>query len=116
MASMHALATDSGTHLTGDVHLPGDVQLLDTLWSLQYRTPGACCASAGPVLQSASCNGSSAARAAVYYRFSSQTQAERFVAGPAFASAKERLLGSGTISLSLWKVRGAAPGGDYIMV
>ncbi|EFJ46474.1 hypothetical protein VOLCADRAFT_92979 [Volvox carteri f. nagariensis] len=79
-------------------------QLLDTLWSLQYRTPGACCASAGPVVQSASRDGSAAARAAVYYRFSSQAQAERFVAGPVFADAKARLLGSGSVSLSLWKV------------
>ncbi|GLC41701.1 hypothetical protein PLESTB_000686500 [Pleodorina starrii] len=79
-------------------------ELLDTFWSLQYRAPGACCASAGPVVQSASRDSSAGARAAVYYRFSSQAQAERFVAGSAFADAKARLLGSGTVSLSLWKV------------
>ncbi|KAG2423431.1 hypothetical protein HXX76_015302 [Chlamydomonas incerta] len=80
-------------------------ELVDTLWSLQYRTPGACCASAGPVVQSVMARESNMApRAAVYYRFSSQAQAERFVAGPAFADAKARLLGSGTVSLSLWKV------------
>ncbi|GFR44454.1 hypothetical protein Agub_g5686 [Astrephomene gubernaculifera] len=86
-------------------HHPHSHQLLDTLWSLQYRTPGACCASAGPVVQSASRDRSaSAPRAAVYYRFSSQAQAERFVAGPAFSDAKSRLLGSGTVTLALWKV------------
>ncbi|PNW73251.1 hypothetical protein CHLRE_14g625000v5 [Chlamydomonas reinhardtii] len=80
-------------------------ELVDTLWSLQYRTPGACCASAGPVVQSVMARDSDMApRAAVYYRFSSQAQAERFVAGPAFADAKARLLGSAAVSLSLWKV------------
>ncbi|GIL86644.1 hypothetical protein Vretimale_11534 [Volvox reticuliferus] len=79
-------------------------ELLDTLWSLQYRTPGACCASAGPVVQSAARDRSAAARAVVYYRFSSQVQAERFVAGPVFAEAKARLLGTGNVSLALWKV------------
>ncbi|KAG2429971.1 hypothetical protein HYH02_013922 [Chlamydomonas schloesseri] len=87
-------------------------ELVDTLWSLQYRTPGkrlkwssACCASAGPVVQSVTArDGDLAPRAAVYYRFSSQAQAERFVAGPAFADAKARLLGSSAVSLSLWKV------------
>ncbi|GLI67641.1 hypothetical protein VaNZ11_011890 [Volvox africanus] len=79
-------------------------ELLDTLWSLQYRTPGACCASAGPVVKSASRDSNAAARAAVYYRFSSQVQAERFVAGPVFAEAKARLLGTGNVSLALWKV------------
>ncbi|PNH09485.1 hypothetical protein TSOC_003882 [Tetrabaena socialis] len=79
-------------------------ELLDTLWTLQYRTPGACCASAGPVLQSATRDGAGSLQAAVYYRFSAQAQAERFVAGSAFADAKARLLGSATVSLSLWKV------------
>ncbi|KAG2492290.1 hypothetical protein HYH03_009530 [Edaphochlamys debaryana] len=79
-------------------------EMLDVLWSLQYRTPGAICASAGPVVRSASRDGATAPRAAVYYRFSQQAQAEKFVAGPVFADAKARLIKSSTVSLSLWKV------------
>ncbi|KXZ49102.1 hypothetical protein GPECTOR_23g33 [Gonium pectorale] len=60
--------------------------------------------SAGPVVQSASRDGAHTTRAAVYYRFSSQAQAERFIAGPAFADAKARLLGQGTVSLAIWQV------------
>ncbi|PNH09489.1 hypothetical protein TSOC_003884 [Tetrabaena socialis] len=79
-------------------------ELLDTLWELQTSTSGACCASAGPFLQSATRDGAGLLQAAVYHRFSEQAEAQHFVEGPAFADADARLLGSATVSLSLWEV------------
>lgn len=89
-----------------------DKDLIDTLWSLQYRTPGTVCASAGRArtvlpppssLDAAAVD--AAVQAAVFYRFSSQLAAERFIAGPAFASAKAELMRShSALRLLLWKV------------
>lgn len=73
------------------------------------HTAGAACASAGKILTAASAEGEgNKPIAAVYYRFASQAQAERFVAGPQFADAKAQLLGTATVTLSMWKVRSRA--------
>jgi hypothetical protein len=84
---------------------------LSALWSLQYRVSGACCASAGPVMQSDTreSGGGLEQRACVYYRFSSQATAERFLAGSVLAEAKVQLLGGAgpagaALNLALWKV------------